>query len=43
MPKKILVVDDEPMVIKMATDALVARGFTVVSAPNGYEGLLAAR
>lgn len=43
MPKKILVVDDEPMVIRMATDALTARGFTVVSASNGYEGLIAAR
>jgi DNA-binding response OmpR family regulator len=41
--KKILVVDDEPMVIRMATDALTARGFVVVSAPNGYEGLIAAR
>jgi DNA-binding response OmpR family regulator len=43
MTKKILVIDDEPMVIKMATDALVDRGFAVVSAPNGYEGLIAAR
>ena len=43
MPKKILVVDDEPMVIRMVTDALTARGFTVISAPNGYEGLIAAR
>jgi len=41
--KKILVIDDEPMVIRMATDALTGRGFTVVSAPNGYEGLIAAR
>lgn len=43
MPNKILVIDDEPMVIKMATDALVSRGFEVISAPNGYEGLIAAR
>ena len=43
MPKKILVVDDEPMVIRMVTDALTARGFTVISAANGYEGLIAAR
>jgi DNA-binding response OmpR family regulator len=43
MPKKILVIDDEPMVIRMATDALTARGFTVISASNGYEGLIAAR
>jgi DNA-binding response OmpR family regulator len=31
------------MVIRMVTDALTARGFTVISAPNGYEGLIAAR
>jgi DNA-binding response OmpR family regulator len=31
------------MVVKMATDALVGRGFSVSSAPNGYEGLIAAR
>jgi DNA-binding response OmpR family regulator len=43
VPKKILVIDDEPIVIRMATDALKARGFTVISAPNGYEGLIAAR
>jgi DNA-binding response OmpR family regulator len=43
VPKKILVIDDEPMVIRMVTDALTGRGFTVVSAPNGYEGLIAAR
>jgi two-component system, OmpR family, alkaline phosphatase synthesis response regulator PhoP len=43
MPKKILVIDDEPMVIRMVESALTARGFTVVSAPNGYEGLIAAR
>jgi DNA-binding response OmpR family regulator len=43
VPKKILVIDDEPMVIKMAEAALTARGFTVTSAPNGYEGLIAAR
>ncbi len=43
MPKKILVIDDEPMVIRMAEAALTSRGFTVVSAPNGYEGIIAAR
>jgi two-component system alkaline phosphatase synthesis response regulator PhoP len=43
MPKKILVIDDEPMVIRMATDGLTAHGFTVVSASSGYEGLIAAR
>lgn len=43
MPKKILVIDDAPTVTKMATDALTERGFVVTSAPNGYEGLIAAR
>jgi len=43
VPKKILVIDDEPMVIRMATEALTARGLIVVSASNGYEGLIAAR
>ncbi len=40
MPKKILVVDDEPMVVKMVTDVLTQRGFEVISAPDGYQGLL---
>jgi len=31
------------MVIRMAEAALTSRGFTVVSAPNGYEGIIAAR
>ncbi len=43
VPKKILVIDDEPMVIRMAEAALTARGFIVTSAPSGYEGLIAAR
>jgi DNA-binding response OmpR family regulator len=40
--KKILVVDDEPMVVKMASDALKGRGFNVVTAEDGYDGLLKA-
>jgi DNA-binding response OmpR family regulator len=40
VPKKILVVDDEPMVVKMASDVLKARGFDVITAPDGYQGLL---
>lgn len=43
MSKKILVIDDEPMVIRMVESALTMRGFVVTSAPNGYEGLIAAR
>lgn len=42
MRKKILVVDDEPMVVKMVTDALAERGLDVVSAQDGYEGILKA-
>jgi DNA-binding response OmpR family regulator len=41
--KKILIVDDEPMVLKMATDALKTRGFDVATASSGYEGLIMAR
>lgn len=42
MQKKILVIDDEPMVVKMAADVLVARGHEVITAPEGYDGLLKA-
>lgn len=42
MQKKILVIDDEPMVVKMAADVLVARGHAVITAPEGYDGLLKA-
>ena len=40
--KKILIVDDEPMVVAMATKVLEERGFAVLSAPDGYEGILKA-
>jgi DNA-binding response OmpR family regulator len=42
MKKKILVIDDEPMVVAMATRGLEERGFAVVTAPDGYEGILKA-
>lgn len=42
MKKKILIIDDEPMVVAMATKALEQRGFDVVSAPDGYGGILKA-
>jgi DNA-binding response OmpR family regulator len=41
--KKILIVDDEPMVVRMASDALKSRGFDIVTAAAGYEGLIMAR
>lgn len=37
MPKRILVVDDEPVVIKVLTPHLVAHGYVVLSAANGTE------
>lgn len=40
--KKVLVIDDEPMVRKMACDVLRSRGLDVVEAPDGYEGLMKA-
>ena len=42
MKKKILIIDDEPMVVAMATRALEQRDFVVMSAPDGYEGILKA-
>jgi DNA-binding response OmpR family regulator len=42
VPKRILVVDDEPMVVKMVTDVLTERGFAVFSAVDGYDGILKA-
>jgi PleD family two-component response regulator len=40
--KKILVIDDEPMVVKMVKDVLISRGHAVVTASEGYDGLLKA-
>lgn len=42
MQKKILVIDDEPMVTKMVADVLTGRGHEVIVAPEGYDGLLQA-
>lgn len=38
--KKILIVDDEPLVIKVLTKKLKAEGFEVVAAYDGQEALL---
>jgi PleD family two-component response regulator len=40
--KKILVIDDEPMVVKMVSDVLISRGHDVSTASEGYDGLLQA-
>lgn len=39
-PKKILIVDDEELVIKALTEKLEAEGFAVESAKDGEEALL---
>lgn len=43
MPKKILVVDDEELIVKMVGLRLKANGYDVISACDGKEGLTKAR
>jgi DNA-binding response OmpR family regulator len=43
MPKKILVVDDEPKIAEICQDYLKAAGYEVVTAMTGPEGIAAAR
>jgi two-component system, OmpR family, alkaline phosphatase synthesis response regulator PhoP len=43
MPKKILVVDDEPKIVEICKDYLQAAGFNVVTAGDGAQGLAQAR
>jgi two-component system alkaline phosphatase synthesis response regulator PhoP len=43
MPKKILVVDDEPEIVVICRDYLQASGFEVISAGDGPQGLALAR
>jgi two-component system, OmpR family, alkaline phosphatase synthesis response regulator PhoP len=43
MPKKILVIDDEPKIVEICQDYLKAAGFDVVSANDGFKGLAVAR
>jgi len=43
MPKKILVIDDEPKIVEICQDYLKASGFDVVSAGDGLNGLNVAR
>lgn len=39
MSKKILIVDDSPVVLAMLEDALVGMGYNVTAAGNGQDGL----
>ena len=43
MPKKILIVDDEPQIVEICRDYLKAAGYETVTAGNGLLGLSLAR
>ncbi len=43
MPKKILLVDDEPEILEICRDYLKASSYDVVTAKDGVQGLLSAR
>ena len=43
MPRKILLVDDEPQILAICHDYLKSSGYDVVSATDGLQGLAAAR
>jgi len=43
MPKKILIVDDEPQIVEICSDYLKAAGYETVTASNGAQGLSLAR
>ena len=43
MPKKILIVDDEPQIVEICSDYLKAAGYETVTASNGAQGLFLAR
>ena len=43
MPKRVLVVDDEPGIVKMVESRLKAAGYGVVTAGDGEEGLRMAK
>ena len=43
MAKKILVVDDEPVIVKVVASRLKANGYDVISAADGQEALTVAR
>ena len=39
MPKKILIVDDEPQIVEICRDYLKAAGYETVTASNGVQGV----
>jgi DNA-binding response OmpR family regulator len=43
MPKKILVIDDEPQIIEICEDYLRSNGYTAISALSGLDGIEKAR
>jgi DNA-binding response OmpR family regulator len=43
MPRKILVIDDEPKIVEICRDYLKAAGYDVVTAGDGAKGLTSAR
>ena len=43
MPKKILIVDDEPQIVEICRDYLKAAGYETVTAINGAQGISLAR
>ena len=43
MPKKILIVDDEPQIVEICRDYLKAAGYETITASNGMQGLSLAR
>ena len=43
MPKKILIVDDEPQIVEICCDYLKAAGYDTVTAGNGVQGVSLAR
>ena len=43
MPKKILLVDDEPEILEICRDYLKASSYDVVTAKDGVQGLSSAR
>lgn len=43
MPKKILIVDDEPQIVEICKDYLKAAGYETITASNGVQGVSLAR
>jgi CheY-like chemotaxis protein len=43
MPKKVLIIDDDPEFTEAVTTLLESKGFEITSAPNGKEGFAKAK